>query len=145
LEEGGIHIQNVENRSLYWDIQFIYETDSRFEVVDAQMGSVKNEQLWIAQDTGYDTSESSVDIYSLGYEINQKKSLSLGQIIITVEDGNTILDTLGPVGIFDSPRHPVYYVLGFWNVFSADTAAQALRDWDGAHIGPSSGRTRESF
>jgi len=41
LEEGGIHIQNVENRSLYWDIQFIYETDSRFEVVDAQMGSVK--------------------------------------------------------------------------------------------------------
>jgi hypothetical protein len=62
------------------------------------------------------------------------------QILALLPDSTTLSDTLGPFpcGLASTARAPL--ALAFWNTYPAQTPAQALRRWDGAHTGPKGGR-----
>ncbi len=52
----------------------------------------------------------------------------------------TVADVLGPVPSDARENRTAELLLVFWNSFSANTPAEALRSWDGAHSGPAGER-----
>ena len=92
--------------------------------------------IWprILQDYGMDTITISLNRFLIGERYTLDVSTYTTAPLALADAARDIRsDGQPPVG-----RAPV--MLAFWDTFPADTPAQALRRWDGAHTGPLGGR-----
>jgi hypothetical protein len=60
--------------------------------------------------------------------------------LFSIDNSFSEIDRLSPTRLSTSPPSRGKVMLAFWDTFKADTPAQALRSWDGAHTGPFSSR-----
>lgn len=88
--------------------------------------------------------QDSVVVYINYAGLGVKSSSVKVQALLTPASSPRLADSIGPASAAPisagqlPKRAPV--LLAFWNTFPAQTPAQALRRWDGAHSGPSSQR-----
>lgn len=62
------------------------------------------------------------------------------QVFITPPGSNVISDQSNSIRHIDLPLKPASVLLAFWDTMPADSPAQSIRHWNGAHTGPLGGR-----
>jgi len=119
-----------------WDTLVLLPASGRIQAWDIYHRDVKNLSIRAIRNPILDTVEIRLDARGLpglnaGYHV---------QIITTPSGKTEIVDQLAPFHSNDTPPKPAQVLLAFWNSLPANTPAQALRRWDGAHTGPLGGR-----
>ncbi len=124
-----------------WDNRTFYQNPLVIELTSAGAthtsgGPDGKPGIWprVVQDYEMDTITVSLNRFLLGdhYRIDVT-TYTAGSRTPADETGNIRSDGAPP-----EMRAPA--LLAFWDVLAADTPAQALRSWDGAHTGPLGGR-----
>jgi hypothetical protein len=90
----------------------------------------------VTRDTFLDTVAISLDRASLLHN-----GMPFEVTAYSLESGSlTLRDQIGPVRSDALPPRQAEVLFAFWDTFPAETPAQALRVWDGAHSGPERSR-----
>jgi hypothetical protein len=119
-----------------WDYLIKIPARGNVVVIDDQYISVLGMALLIVRDPSTESLMLSFNKSTLPISI----SSTTIQIIVTSAGNNHILDKSNSFSIDAPSPARVQIFFAFWNAFSANTPAQALRSWAGAHSGPMSSR-----
>lgn len=137
---GGSHalpILGMDNYSLQieWDYFIVIYASGSIFVIQSDGTTLPNLKVHVFRDTlldnvvvSFDKSRISIALLNVNYQLLIKDSASsrIADEIVVENEG--------------FPPPPIPILIAFWNTFKAQTPAQALRSWDGAHAGPSSSR-----
>lgn len=113
---------------LKWDWLVIIPRNGQVRIINPG-GKEKSQALEsILHDPDLDTSVISLKMF-----LNPNAHL---EVVVTDPNSHTISDTADTLHDQKPVTSFAPLILAFWNVFPAQTPAQALRRWNGAHTGP---------
>ncbi len=126
---------------LEWDALLEIPSGGPSRALDAHNQPVSNTAMRILRDPRLDFLEISFDPSALYPAHPAAFPPEIGvQVFVAPGDGSAIADQSLPTTSYTAPPQPARYLLAFWNTYPAETPAQAMRRWDGAHTGPLGGR-----
>jgi hypothetical protein len=121
--------------SYEWNQLMVLLPDGRIFLLNEKFQNLIDPKVSVVRDTTLDALIIKIEKTAL-INLSPKTSVKL----FTFGDDFSYFDELGPVLLNGFPPEPIKVIIAFWNTFRAETPAQALRTWDGAHTGPSSTR-----
>ncbi len=118
-----------------WDISLTASPGGQLELIQDLPATVDIELPTIKWDEALDVVEISFDRWP------QLRDAPYLIMVRTRPRGtDKPADVLGPVASDAIENRKADLLLTFWNTFAANTPAEALRSWDGAHSGPAGER-----
>jgi len=119
-----------------WDYLIKIPSSGNVVTLDDQLLPVYGLALLVVRDITQDRIVVSFNKNILPISLGRTKL----QVIITPSNQNVVADKSDPFPIDNPSPSRAKVIFAFWNTFSANTPAQSLRSWAGAHAGPMSSR-----
>lgn len=126
---------NIINTDINWDYMILIPASGEIKIIDTNFTQYYG-KLIILRDPSLDAIIISLDRNS----IPLISGLTKIQVLIDSQNDPIYADRSDPFFIDKTPPPRVKVLFAFWNSFQAISPAQTLRSWDGAHVGPMSGR-----
>ena len=126
--DKNIQDSNEENKK--WDYEIIFDQERKIVINKAAV----TEASAVPKDFTFDI---LMDTLIVDWQKNfNTKNLTI-KVFCRSTGQDTWQDQTGEIFLFSSsPQIEAPLILEFWNVLPAETPAQTLRYWDGAHSGP---------
>jgi hypothetical protein len=118
-----------------WNYLLLIPSDGHIILKDQKDEPVDSPKVSIIRDIALGALILNIDKSAIS-GLSTKTEIEL----FSADNSFSEIDRLSPIQLGASPPSRGKVVLAFWDIFKADTPAQALRSWDGAHTGPFSSR-----
>ena len=127
---SDMNITTEDEKNKNWDFEIIFNQDSKTILNESGI----TDAAAVPIDFNFD---SLMDTLIVDWQKNfNTKNLKI-KVFCRISGQETWQDQTGVISVFSSnPKIEAPLILEFWNVLPAETPAQTLRYWDGAHSGP---------
>ena len=118
--------------SFDWDVLVVIPAIGPIRTYDSQYKPILNMKIRIVRDPLIDTIVITLNKLA----IPDSFSIFTTQVFLVPPGSRIPVDSIGPIRSDAVPPPSTRILIAFWDTLTANTPAQALRHWNGAHSGP---------